>query len=81
MPNEQFNEYCKDGILSSLRSEAWKKIIDIKPSYKALYGFYNSIRIPVPNKQISLDIPRCHQYHSFLASSYGKKKLENILKL
>ncbi|CAG9329594.1 unnamed protein product [Blepharisma stoltei] len=81
MPNPAFLELCKEGIPQSLRAEAWKKILNLKPKHKILYSFYSSVRIPAPNKQISLDIPRCHQYHPFLASSYGKKKLETILKL
>jgi TBC domain-containing protein kinase-like protein len=32
------------------------------------------------DRQIDLDIPRCHQYHPLLASPEGHRKLRRLLK-
>jgi TBC domain-containing protein kinase-like protein len=34
----------------------------------------------VSDRQIEVDIPRCHQYHELLASPEGQRKLKRILK-
>ncbi len=32
------------------------------------------------DRQIDVDIPRCHQYHSLLASDEGHRKFKRVLK-
>lgn len=48
--------------------------------YASEYNSIDVMRIGPSDKQISLDIPRCHQYHPLLASPVGHKKFKKILK-
>lgn len=48
--------------------------------YISEYHSIDVMRIGPSDKQIMLDIPRCHQYHPLLASPVGHKKFKRVLK-
>eukprot|EP01130_Rhizamoeba_saxonica_P003721 TRINITY_DN1547_c0_g1_i1.p1 TRINITY_DN1547_c0_g1~~TRINITY_DN1547_c0_g1_i1.p1 ORF type:complete len:717 (-),score=108.70 TRINITY_DN1547_c0_g1_i1:407-2557(-) len=65
-----------------LRGEIWSCILDV-PRPSVMNRIYNSINLDVEgpaDNQISLDVPRCHQYNNLLSSPEGQNKLSNILK-
>ena len=80
-PVLEFIPVNSEGFPYCLRQGLWKRILKIPTAYQCIYDFLYSTRQIEPNKQIALDIPRCHQYNIYLSSSTGKRKLETLLKL
>lgn len=78
---EEFIQVGSEGFPHCVRQALWKKILKIPCGYLQSYEFLYCTRQIEQNKQISLDIPRCHQYNLFLSSVAGKKYLESLLKL
>lgn len=63
------------------RAEVWAKLLGVDKEASAL--LYASIDKTAPvatERQISVDIPRCHQYNELMASPQGHHKLARILK-
>ncbi|CAH1185880.1 unnamed protein product [Phyllotreta striolata] len=63
-----------------LRGEIWAALLDIKCDYKSRYMKLDKYSITPTDRQIEVDIPRCHQYNELLSSTEGHKKLKRILK-
>lgn len=65
-----------------LRNKIWAAILDVPhPSEcKKIYDRIDKTSPGPADKQIDLDIPRCHQYHELLSSEEGHKKFKRILK-
>ena len=77
---KKFKEFAdKPPFPSPLRASIYKKLLDCDQP-ELLYSFYESFRLNSSEKQISVDIPRCHQYHLFLSSESGKHKLKKVVK-
>lgn len=70
-----------DGFPVPLRNEIWKKLLNIPPGYHHCYTLLKETTQLESNKQISLDIPRCHKHNLFLSSSSGRATLELLLKV
>jgi serine/threonine protein kinase len=69
-------------IPSVLRGEIWAVILDLDKDLE-IKKIYDSIDTVTPHscdRQISVDVPRCHQYCTYLSSKTGKAKLSRILK-
>ena len=65
-------------ILSNVSSLA---LLGIRgKDYVSEYEAIDILRVGPSDKQILLDIPRCHQYHPLLASPSGHQKFKRILK-
>lgn len=61
-----------------LRGRIWACLLNVLPN-----GRYEKIDKVTPNatdRQIEVDIPRCHQYDDFLSSPTGHLKLKRLLK-
>lgn len=61
-----------------LRGRIWACLLNVLPN-----GKYERIDKVTPNptdRQIEVDIPRCHQYDDFLSSPTGHLKLKRLLK-
>lgn len=71
------------GVLPAvLRGEIWAAILDVG-SDALVQEQYDAIDKEQPttsDRQISVDIPRCHQYNRLIASTEGREKLRRILK-
>lgn len=79
--SSEFLPVPTEGFPISLRPVLWRKFLKVPYAYPHLYSFlYDTRRIEI-NKQISLDIPRCHKNNLFLMSSIGQKRLETLLKM
>lgn len=78
--------YTRDRIIAEsqidipplLRGEIWACLLNVieDNSYEAIDKF-----TPTPtDRQIDVDIPRCHQYDELLSSPEGHRKLKRLLK-
>ncbi|KAG5897208.1 hypothetical protein JTB14_022559 [Gonioctena quinquepunctata] len=63
-----------------LRGEIWAALLNIKGDYKSQYTRIDKYTQTSTDRQIEVDIPRCHQYNELLSSAEGHKKLKRILK-
>ncbi|XP_049820096.1 TBC domain-containing protein kinase-like protein [Aethina tumida] len=80
--------YCKDRILKEaeidipplLRGEIWFALLNVKGDYEREYMRIDKETPTSTDRQIEVDIPRCHQYNELLSSSEGHRKLKRILK-
>lgn len=71
-------EQAKIDIPPLLRGRIWACLLNVLPN-----GKYEKIDKVTPNatdRQIEVDIPRCHQYDDFLSSPTGHLKLKRLLK-
>ena len=71
-------EQAKIDIPPLLRGRIWACLLNVLPN-----GRYDKIDKVTPNatdRQIEVDIPRCHQYDDFLSSPTGHLKLKRLLK-
>lgn len=73
-------ETAKMDINPFYRARTWAAILDIRWSDLQLYERINKTTNTSTERQISVDIPRCHQYNDLLASPQGHLKLTKILK-
>lgn len=62
------------------RAQTWGSILEVKWSDLILYEMIDKVTPTSTDRQISVDIPRCHQYNDLLASPMGHLKLTRILK-
>ncbi|CAG9823731.1 unnamed protein product [Phaedon cochleariae] len=63
-----------------LRGEIWAALLHVKGDYKSHYMKIDKYSITPTDRQIEVDIPRCHQYNELLSSTDGHQKLKRILK-
>lgn len=63
------------------RAQIWAILLDV-PANKSrrLYETIDKTTPLATDRQISVDIPRCHQYNELMASPQGHQKLARILK-
>ncbi|KAF7997420.1 hypothetical protein HCN44_005991 [Aphidius gifuensis] len=77
--NAIIREAHKD-IPPLVRGDVWSALLNINGD---IYNRYDVIDKETPthtDRQIEVDIPRCHQYSELLSSGTGHKKLQRILK-
>lgn len=77
---ERLKEEAKIDIPPFFRAQIWASLLQVK--HKELYLYRRIIKETNINtdRQISVDIPRCHQYNELLSSPSGHLKLKRILK-
>lgn len=71
-------EQARIDIPPLLRGRIWSCLLNVLPN-----GKYEKIDKETPDptdRQIEVDIPRCHQYNDFLSSPTGHLKLKRLLK-
>uniref|UniRef100_T1J4P7 TBC domain-containing protein kinase-like protein n=1 Tax=Strigamia maritima TaxID=126957 RepID=T1J4P7_STRMM len=71
---------AKIDVLPLFRAHIWAALLEIEGDVQ---GRYDSIdkETPIPtDRQIEVDIPRCHQYDELLSSPDGHMKFKRILK-
>ncbi|KAJ3256991.1 hypothetical protein HK103_004974 [Boothiomyces macroporosus] len=72
-------EAIKD-IPTLLRGQIWAALLGIVGDPELEYDEYKTNVEDTSDKQLDLDIPRCHQYHELLATPLGHQKLKRVLK-
>ncbi|CAO3685484.1 unnamed protein product [Rhizopus stolonifer] len=72
--------HAKVDIPPLLRGKIWAAVLGVQGDLD--YAYNKAIK-PIDlltERQIELDVPRCHQYNQLLASSAGHEKLRRLLK-
>ncbi|KAG5508678.1 hypothetical protein JIQ42_08466 [Leishmania sp. Namibia] len=70
----------------TLRGEVWGCLLHVPPSARTreallAHAVHHTAAKPTPHdRQLSVDIPRCHAYHPLLSSSSGSAQLQRILR-
>lgn len=73
---------AKVDIPPFLRGKIWAAILGVNGDYQAAYDAYDkeTEKETQTDRQIDVDVPRCHQYHQLLSSPVGHEKLRRLLK-
>lgn len=74
---------AESGIPAALRGDIWCVIhgVESDADCQALYAQHSGKSVsPDTERQISMDIVRCHQYHPLLASPDGQAALQRVLR-
>lgn len=61
-----------------LRGKIWAAILDVIPN--GSYAAIDKVTQTPTDRQIEVDVPRCHQYDDYLSSPDGHMKLKRLLK-
>lgn len=62
------------------RGQVWAAILGVYGDYRGAYEAIDKYSETPADRQFDLDIPRCHQYNTLLASPIGHAKFRRILK-
>ncbi|KAH6588504.1 hypothetical protein BASA61_005900 [Batrachochytrium salamandrivorans] len=63
-----------------LRGRIWAALLDVTGDTDLLYDSFDKDTEVDTDRQLDLDIPRCHQYNELLSSPVGHAKLKRVLK-
>lgn len=77
---EKFLIEAKKDIPPYFRGEIWACLLNVCENSKYVYLSIDKESAGVTDRQIEVDIPRCHQYNDLLSSSVAHKKLKRVLK-
>ncbi|KAI7897510.1 rab-GTPase-TBC domain-containing protein [Cokeromyces recurvatus] len=73
-------QHAKIDIPPLLRGKIWAAILGVHGDLEYEYDQINKYIDMGADRQIEVDVPRCHQYNQLLASSTGHEKLRKLLK-
>ncbi|CAO3626481.1 unnamed protein product [Cunninghamella blakesleeana] len=71
---------AKIDIPPLFRGKVWAAILGVQGDVQRDYNKIDKYTDFGSDRQIEMDVPRCHQYNQLLASSVGHEKLKRILK-
>lgn len=71
---------AKKDIPPYFRGEIWACLLNVCGDTENTYLSIDKETAGVTDRQIEVDIPRCHQYNDLLSSSVAHKKLKRVLK-
>uniref|UniRef100_A0A914UHY9 TBC domain-containing protein kinase-like protein n=1 Tax=Plectus sambesii TaxID=2011161 RepID=A0A914UHY9_9BILA len=71
---------CEVDIPPLYRGFAWAAILNVRGDVALIYDQIDTETFTSTDRQIEVDIPRCHQYDELLASPTAHAKLKRILK-
>lgn len=71
---------AKKDIPPFFRGEIWACLLNVCGDTENTYLSIDKETAGVTDRQIEVDIPRCHQYNDLLSSSVAHKKLKRVLK-
>ncbi|RIA85387.1 hypothetical protein C1645_781994 [Glomus cerebriforme] len=77
---DEIIHHAKVDIPPFLRGKIWAAILGVKGDYQALYDSFKKETETTTDRQIDVDVPRCHQYNQLLSSPIGHEKLRRLLK-
>lgn len=63
-----------------LRGYIWAALLDVRGNTDWSYDQIDFETVTETDRQLDLDIPRCHQYNELLSSPIGRSKLKRCLK-
>jgi len=67
-------------VVPMYRSYIWASLLNIPSNLNTAYAALDKESWNPVDRQIEVDIPRCHQYSELLASPEGHRKLKRVLK-
>jgi TBC domain-containing protein kinase-like protein len=76
--SDQIVQQAKIDIPPLLRGRIWACLLNVIPN--GSYAMIDKVTPNATDRQIEVDIPRCHQYDDFLSSPTGHMKLKRLLK-
>uniref|UniRef100_A0A0V0G8R9 Putative tbc domain-containing protein n=1 Tax=Triatoma dimidiata TaxID=72491 RepID=A0A0V0G8R9_TRIDM len=77
---DQLVKEARQDIAPFVRAWVWAELLHVAQDYQTTYRLIDK-ESPLPtDRQIEVDIPRCHQYNELLSSSVGHMKFKRILK-
>lgn len=69
-----------EGVSSLHRGAIWAALLNVRDGYQQDYD-WSAVSTPHElDRQLEVDVPRCHQYSELLASRLGQRKLFRVLK-
>jgi hypothetical protein len=77
---KELYEQCRIDIPPIYRGHAWATLLDVGFDINETYAKINKEAITSTDRQIDVDIPRCHQYDVLMASPQAHYKLKRVLK-
>ncbi|KAF9126614.1 hypothetical protein BGW39_006484 [Mortierella sp. 14UC] len=72
--------HSKIDIPPLLRGKVWAAILGVVGDYQQVYTDYDKYTEKSTDRQIELDVPRCHQYNQLMFSPSGHEKMKRLLK-
>lgn len=74
------SQECKLDIPPLYRPWVWAALLEIEGDIQEGYDSIDKETLTPTDRQIEVDIPRCHQYDELLSSPVGHQKFKRILK-
>ncbi|KAK5828761.1 rab-GTPase-TBC domain-containing protein [Linnemannia elongata] len=72
--------HSKIDIPPLLRGKVWAAILGVVGDYQQVYSNFDKYTEKPTDRQIELDVPRCHQYNQLMFSPSGHEKMKRLLK-
>ncbi|KAF9149310.1 hypothetical protein BG015_008894 [Linnemannia schmuckeri] len=72
--------HSKIDIPPLLRGKVWAAILGVVGDYQQVYSDFDKYTEKPTDRQIELDVPRCHQYNQLMFSPSGHEKMKRLLK-
>ncbi|KAG0043694.1 hypothetical protein BGZ83_011126 [Gryganskiella cystojenkinii] len=72
--------HSKIDIPPLLRGKVWAAILGVVGDYQEVYEGFDKYTEKSTDRQIELDVPRCHQYNQLMFSPQGHEKMKRLLK-
>ncbi|KAF9586612.1 hypothetical protein BGW38_000986 [Lunasporangiospora selenospora] len=76
----EITHHSKIDIPPVLRGKVWAAILGVIGDYQTVYDGYDKYTEKPTDRQIELDVPRCHQYNQLMFSPAGHEKMKRLLK-
>jgi len=67
-------------VVPIYRAQIWASLLAVPHNSSSLYSAIDKDSWNPVDRQIEVDIPRCHQYNELLSSPCGHRKLKRVLK-
>lgn len=63
-----------------VRAHVWAALLEVEGDIESVYSNIDKDTVTSTDRQIEVDIPRCHQYHELLSSPTAHAKFKRVLK-
>jgi len=77
---EKIREEAKIDICPNLRGYVWSSLLGVTGDTRGVYHRINKTARRETDRQIEVDIPRCHQYEPLISCPEGGHKLKRVIK-
>ncbi|RNA08203.1 TBC domain-containing kinase [Brachionus plicatilis] len=77
---EELIKECRIDIPPLYRNLAWAVLLEVPLNIEDIYSSINKEQVTSTDRQIDVDIPRCHQYDPLMATPQSHIKLKRVLK-